>query len=141
MKHSVVQSRVTYRRKHRRTGGAMVYVLVLLLVISMIGATLVRGVVAQHRQRLRDEIHAQTVRLAEAGWNRALRNLTQAPSYPGEVWKLESDALGTDRRAEIRIEVTSDAAEPPRKTLQVIAQYPLGSPDVNRVTQTGVLSP
>src|SRR4051794_27575265 len=40
-------------KRSPRSGAAMVYALILLMVISMIGAALVRGVVAQHRQRLR----------------------------------------------------------------------------------------
>lgn len=125
--------------RHPRSAAAMVYVLILLLVISMIGGTLVRGAIAQHRQRLQDEIHAQAVRLAEAGWNRALHSLSRSPDYSGETWTLDADSLGPDRRAEVRIAVTSVADSP--KHLEVIAAYPLDSPQINRVTLAGAVLP
>lgn len=116
----------------------MVYALILLLVISMIGGTLVRGAIAVHRQRLKDEIHAQTVRLAEAGWNRALRSLSHSPEYKEETWSLAADALGSDRQASVRMEV---ADESDQKRLTVVAEYPSNDPNLNRVTLTGLVNP
>lgn len=123
-----------------RRGAAMVYVLILLLVISMIGGTLVRAAISQHRQRRRDEARAQAARLLEAGWNRAVRQLSQQPDYEGETWRLDEDILGTDRRAEIRIELRRDDHDPPRTQLQVAVEYPLGETYTNRITQTAVVA-
>lgn len=119
------------RLKPPRRGAAMVYVLVLLLLISLVGVTLVRAAVALHRQRLRDELHAQTVRLAEAGWNRAVRKRNADANYSGEMWSIPADALPPERAAEVRIEV---AAEKGVSTLQVTAEYPLNDPEVTRYT-------
>ena len=132
------QSRKCAAYSDTRSGAAMVYVLILLLVISMMGGTLVRGAIAIHRQRLKDEIHAQTVRLAEAGWNRALRALAKSPDYKEETWTLGSESLGPDRKAIVRIEV---AAQSDEKRLTVVAEYPLENPNINRVTLTGLVNP
>lgn len=114
----------------------MVYVLILLLLISMMGTSLVRGAIAQHRQRRHDEVRAQTVRLAEAGWNRARWKLTQSADYAGEMWQLGDDALGPECRANVRIEIASDND---RRTLRVNAEYPVESPMVTRFTLEGPL--
>jgi hypothetical protein len=125
----------------RRRGAAMVYVLILLLVISMVGTTLVRATIAQHRQRLRDELRAQTVRLMEAGWNRAVNKLAEQPDYAGEIWRLGPDVFGADRRAEVRIDIVSAESAPNQRRLTVIAEYPVGETFVNRISQTGLMFP
>lgn len=111
-------------------GAAMVYVLVLLLLISMVGVTLVRGSVALHRQRLRDELHAQTVRLAEAGWNRAVRKLSADPKYPGETWSIPAEQLPSGRAGEVQIELMDGEAAQWRIT----AVYPLDGEETTRLT-------
>lgn len=116
--------------QHRRRGAAMVYVLVLLLLISMVGVTLVRGTVALHRQRLRDERHAQTVRLAEAGWNRAVRKLAVDPRYEGETWSISAEQLLSNRAAEVRIE----SAEGVPQQWRITAVYPLNDAETTRFT-------
>jgi type II secretory pathway component PulK len=119
-----------FRYRDPRRGAAMVYVLVLLLLISLVGVTLVRGAVALHRQRLNDERHAQTIRLAEAGWNRAVRKLNADPSYAGETWSIPAEQLSLGHAAEVVIDVTEgDAGK-----LRVTAIYPLESPHVTRFT-------
>jgi hypothetical protein len=117
-----------------RRGGAMVYVLILLLMISMMGTSLVRGTIAQHRQRQNDELRAQTVRLAEAGWNRALRTLAVHPDYAGETWRIGGDALPSARDALVTIEIQALNAGSGQRTLRVRADYPVDSPQRNRVT-------
>jgi len=109
----------------------MVYVLVLLLAVSLIGTTLVRGAITLHRQRQHEETHAQTVRIAEAGWNRAVRALNGDPEYAGEIWNLEKDTFGPDQSARVTIEVIRDSV--PRR-LQVTAEFPIGSPSLTRMT-------
>ncbi len=122
-----------------RRGSALVFVLILLLFLSMLGITLARLVIAQHRQRLQDELQAQTVRLADAGWNRAHANLARNPNYTGEVWQFDAGVLGPDRAAAVRIEVVPSEADPARRQLQITAEYPVGSPEVHRVSREGVV--
>jgi hypothetical protein len=124
---------------HPRGGAAMVFVLILLLVISMISASVVRAAVAQHRQRLRDELRAQTVRLAQAGWQRAVRKLRSDADYAGETWRIESDAFRTDSRAEVRIEIAADENGSARRRLKVVADYPLDHPSRTRLTLEGTV--
>ena len=120
-----------------RRGAAMVFVMILLLVISMIGISVVRAAIAQHRQRLSDEIRAQTVRLAEAGWQRAARKLASGSDDIDEVWRLGSDAFGPDRAAEVRIELTQADNDPDQRHLKVTADYPIDNPLRNRFTLEG----
>jgi hypothetical protein len=129
----------TCRTSPKRRGAAMVYVMVLLLVISMIGAALVRTAILQHRQRLRDEIRAQTVRLAEAGWERAARSAALDENYAGETWRLDETALGKDRRAEVRLDVLPAEGDAPRRRLRIVADYPAGSPLSTRCTLEGTV--
>jgi len=109
----------------------MVYVLLLLLAVSLIGTTLVRGAITLHRQRQHDETHAQTVRIAEAGWNRAVRALKSDPEYAGEIWKLAEDSFGPDQTAQVTIEVIRDSVP---QRLHVTAEFPVGSPSLTRMT-------
>lgn len=123
-----------------RSGAALIFVLILLLFLSMLGITLARLAIAQHRQRLQEEIHAQTVRLAEAGWNRAASQLARNPDYAGELWQPVAAAWGPDRTAAVKIEVLPSNTEPSRQVLHVDAEYPVGSPRVNRVSREGMLA-
>lgn len=119
-----------------RRGAAIVYVLIVLLAVSMMGLSLARGTIAQHRQRRRDEARAQTVRLMEAGWNRALRQWALQPDYTGEVWELtaENSQLSHPGLVTIHLERNGETAN-----ISVTAEYPRGETFVNRVTQTGEL--
>jgi hypothetical protein len=117
----------------------MVFVLILMLVISLIGATLVRATIAQHRQRQRDEVRAQTVRLAEAGWGKAVRALARDPAYSGEVWRVGNDVLGADRTAEIRLEIAQSPRDA-KRMLRVVADYPVDSPWRTRYTLEGTVA-
>lgn len=123
-----------------RPGAALVFVLVLLLFFSMLGISLVRLSIAQHRQRLNDEFRVQAVRLAEAGWNRAVRNLALHADYSGEVWHVDGSSLGTKAAAAVRIEIKTTNDEPQKK-LVITAEYPLGNPHISRVTKAGPIQP
>ena len=127
-------------RRRRRPGSAMVLVLIVILMISLMGTSLVRHAVSQHRQRRLDETRAQAVRLAEAGWNRALRNLAVTPAYSGETWELGEKSLPSGRTATVRIEIQPQDAPPNSRRLRIVAEYPAGSPLVNRVTLEDVVT-
>jgi Tfp pilus assembly protein PilX len=75
-------------KRHRtRRGAALVVALVTLLVVTVMTGTVVRSLLAAHRQsRLRqDELQAQW--LAEAAVARARAQLLRQSEYTGESWQ------------------------------------------------------
>lgn len=121
--------------RHRRRGAVLIYVMVLLFVLSLGSITLVRTAVAVHRQRKHDETRAQTIRLMEAGWNRALGKLARQPDYAGETWRV-TGFVSDDRVGEVVVTVTRDPAHPREVELTVHAAYPATRADVIRATQS-----
>ncbi len=122
-----------------RRGAALVFVLIFLLFLSMLGISLTRLAIAQHRQQLQEELRSQAVRLAEAGANRALTQAALSPDYQGEVWQVDASALGSERTANIRIEIQPADANRSFRIWQVTAEYPVGSPQIQRVSREGPL--
>jgi Tfp pilus assembly protein PilX len=75
-------------KRHRiRRGAALVVALVTLLVVTLMTGTVVRSLLAAHRQsRLRqDELQAQW--LAESAVARARAQLVRQSEYTGETWQ------------------------------------------------------
>jgi hypothetical protein len=84
-------------KRHRtRRGAALVVALVTLLVVTVMTGTVVRSLLAAHRQsRLRqDELQAQW--LAESAVARARAQLLRLPEYKGETWQPAISSSGGD---------------------------------------------
>jgi type II secretory pathway component PulK len=124
------------RRTSTRRGAAMVFALMALLVASMMIAALLRTIAMSHRQFKRDEYRLQASLLADAGCDRALMLLKIKPDFTTAEWKVPAEQLSPDRTASVRISVTTDAAQPTRRIMSVIAEYPSGHPDLVRVTRS-----
>jgi Tfp pilus assembly protein PilX len=101
-------------RKSRASprGAAMIVTIVCLVVIAALGASLLRSLVAEHRQALRRHDQLQAFWLAESAVQRGVARLAAAPDYAGEDWRVEIGARGrrVPARTTIRVEaVTGDA--------------------------------
>jgi type II secretory pathway component PulK len=105
--------------KSNPRGSVLVIVLVSLLVASMLGAGLIRTVLVHHRQMRVLSGQQQAFWLAEAGVQRAVRQLSKTPEYNGETWKVPADVLGLSRTAEVTIEVATPGGEPDGREIRV----------------------
>ncbi len=92
-------------RTDARRGSVLVIVLVSLLVASMLGVGLIKTVLIHQRQMRVLSGQQQGFWLAEAGLQRAARQLANTPEYEGEIWDVAEDVLGSSRTAKVTIEV------------------------------------
>ena len=114
----------------------MVFALMALLVASMMIAALLRTTAMSHRQLKRDEFRLQASLLANAGCDRALILLKAKPDLTTEEWTVPAEQLSPERTASVRLSVTTDTAQPTRRMVSAIAEYPSGHPDRVRVTHS-----
>jgi hypothetical protein len=103
-------------------------VLVCLVVITMIGAGLLR-LVGSQRVMIRGEEHAlQSEWLAESGIERAVARLAGDPEYRGETWTIPADALGGPLPGLVSIKVGPLNDGRDRRLVTVQADFP-GDPE------------
>ena len=88
-----------------RHAAILVVVLVSLLVATMLAAGLIQTVLSHQRQMRILAGQQQSFWLAEAGIQRAILNLEDAPDYEGETWDVTADLLGDSRTAIVTIDV------------------------------------
>jgi Tfp pilus assembly protein PilX len=102
----------------------MIVTIVCLVVIAALGASLLRSLVAEHRQTLRRRDQMQAFWLAESAVQRGVVRVEAASDYTGEEWQVETDAGGrrVPARATIRIEAVAGEAQARR--IVVEARYP-----------------
>ena len=122
-----------------RVGSAMVFALVALLVASLIIATLLRTASLSHRQLKRDEFRIQAGLLADAGRARAIVRLQNQPDFQSEVCNIPPDHLTANRNAVVRLSATTDPDRPEQRFISVQVEYPLGHPDIVRLTRKSPL--
>jgi hypothetical protein len=136
------------RTRRPRRGMAVVAVLVCLIVLTLIGATLLKlGLV--RRQINRDfELRLQAEWLVESGVNRALARAAES-NYKGETWRLAAADLGLPERSEpingqekskvdaaiVTIAVDRPGTEARRRRIRVQADYPLNGEHRSRFSQ------
>ncbi|MBI2477906.1 MAG: hypothetical protein HYV60_04445 [Planctomycetia bacterium] len=106
-----------------KTGVVLIAVLVALLVVMLISATIVRGLVIQHRLAAAEPVRVQAFWLAESAVQRARTQLAASAEYDGETWQVELPiGGGTSGQAVIRIEPIEN--EPHRRTVIIRARFP-----------------
>jgi Tfp pilus assembly protein PilX len=120
---------------HRRRGAVILVVMIALMIITTIGATLLKMAVAESRLALREQWRLQADWLAEAGLERAAANLATNGDYTGESWKIAADDLDGTRAGVVLIEVAAAEGEPNRRAVTVRADYPSGTDQRARVTK------
>jgi hypothetical protein len=136
------------RTRRPRRGLAVVAVLVCLIILTLIGATLLKlGLV--RRQINRDfELRLQAEWLVESGVNRALARAAKS-DYKGETWRLTAADLGLPERREpingqeksdvdaaiVTITVDQPETEARRRRIRVQADYPISGEHRSRFSQ------
>ncbi|MCA9121828.1 MAG: general secretion pathway protein GspK [Planctomycetaceae bacterium] len=109
--------------KRTRRGVVLVAVLVALLVVMLISATIVRGLVVQHRLATAESTRAQAFWFAESAVQRARTQLEANPDYEGETWRV-TIATGSGESGEAVIRIKPVANESNWRTIVVEARYP-----------------
>lgn len=110
--------RTDHNPKPRR-GAILVIVLITMLVASMLGIALIKKVLIHKQQVQLFNGQQQSLWLAEAGIQRAVRHLSDQPDYEGETWEVPTDVLGPSRSAQVTIEVAPQEDEPETRTIRV----------------------
>jgi hypothetical protein len=108
------------------------FVLIAAIVVTTMGAALVRAMVIETQQPRIDEWGAQADWLVEAAGNRAAAHLASDTNYQGETWQVEATRLDGRHAAEVDIAVTPIAVTQPEDTtaraVAITARYPTGTP-------------
>jgi Tfp pilus assembly protein PilX len=105
-------------------GAFLVLALVCLVVVMLIGASLLRVIVAEQRQLQQAQYALQAFWLADSAVARATARLAASPDYTGETWQVAADELQGrwPGVAVIRVEPTGGAT--PQAKIIVEGQYP-----------------
>jgi Tfp pilus assembly protein PilV len=107
----------------RHAGVVLIAVLVALLVVMLISATIVRGLVVQHRLATAEPVRVQAFWLAESAVQRARTQLEASADYAGETWQIEVSIGGSATgQAVIRVEPIEN--EPNKRTIIVESRFP-----------------
>ena len=122
-------------RKSPRRGAIIVFAIIALLVVSMLGAALLRTVSLSNQQLQRETLHTQAVWLADSGAARAVARMNAAPDYTGETWAVPAEQLSAGRTASVRIAVSPESDHPERTVIAATAEYPQDSPTAIRITK------
>lgn len=125
---------------HPRRGAIALIAMITLVLVSMIGASLLKSALAQRRQMDRERCRVQAEWLAEAGLERAAAMLRGNADYSGETWKIAAESLGGAEPGEVQIAVTPDAQQPSQRKISVIADYPVNIEHRARVSKQTVLT-
>ena len=123
-------------RRERRRGAVLIMALVCLVLVTVMGGTLLRWAVMEHKLlRSRDE-ESQARWLAEAGVERAAARLANDPEYTGETWDIAAAELPTAQPARVRMQVTPVDGQPRQRSIEVEVEYPYESGAPARVHKT-----
>jgi len=120
MRAARCDTEVTPRVRTARRAAALVVAVVTLMVVMLMTGTLLRSLVARHRQLGRWEQELQAQWLAESALERARVQLIRQPDYAGESWQPVVGAEKLPAAVEIRVERKADGAA----QIVVIARYP-----------------
>ena len=116
----------------KRSGIALLVVLVALGIVSSIAITLLRLAVMHHRQAQHETSVAQTRWLAESALDRAAVQLKADAKFNGSTWSIPAKELDGRHTAQVTIEVKQIENAPQAREVTVIADYPANSPQRTR---------
>lgn len=109
--------------KRARSGVVLVAVLVALLVVMLVSATLVRGLVVQHRLARSEQQEIQAFWFAESAVQRALTQLQARAEYVGETWQVELPQLDSQVGQAV-IQIESVENDPNKRNIIIKARWP-----------------
>jgi len=110
-------------RRKRQAGLALALVLIALLIVTMLGASLVRTVTIQHQQARVERDRRHSFYLVESGIDRARAALEANTKYQGELWQPWADLHPTGVTASVDIKASPMADQPDRFRVLVEARY------------------
>jgi type II secretory pathway component PulK len=122
-------------RPNPRRGAMIVFAILALLVVSMLGASLLKTVSVSRQQLQREALHTQANWLADSGAARAVAQLSASTDYTGETWTVPAEQLAAGRTSSVHITVSSVPDHPEQTIIAVTAEYPHGSPTAIRITK------
>ena len=122
-------------RTNPRRGAIIVFGMLALLIVSMLGAALLRNISISRQHLMRDSLHLQAVLLTDAGVARGVSQRKIAADYTGEDWIVPTEQLSGGRTAIVHITVSADPDAADKTLIQSTAEYPQGSPTAIRVTK------
>lgn len=129
-------SRQPYRRNvrttSRRSGLALLVVLVALAIVSTIGMTLLRMALMHHRQAQRETCAAQSRWLAESAFELAGRRLKTDAKFEGFTWSVPAAELDGRHAAKVVIEIRPVKEAPQRREVTIVADFPANEPQRSR---------
>jgi Tfp pilus assembly protein PilX len=144
---------ISKSQKPSRRALTTVAVLVCLIVITLIGAALLKVGLAQRSQVRSQEHRLQAEWLAESGLDRAVAQLATDKNYPGEAWPIRAQDLGFPA-SPVLGQTSGSSAQPlgmititvdrvgenvHRRRIRVQADYPLDPPARSRHTKQMLL--
>jgi hypothetical protein len=100
-------------------------VLVCFVVASLLLVSWLKTIALERQQARAAGDRLQAEWLAEAGLDRAAARLAEKPDYAGETWKISAEELSARDAAAVEIHVTMAADHPDRRTVDVVADYPV----------------
>lgn len=108
----------------RRSGVALLVVLVAIAIVSSMAMTLLRMSLMHHRQAQRSAFAAQSRWLAESAFDQAGRRLKADGKLAGFDWSVPATELDGRHAGQVTIEVKAVENAPQRRVVTVIADYP-----------------
>ena len=127
------------RMNKRRSGAKRGFVLVAVLVLLSLCVTLfglwARGVLRERSRVAYQLVQAQTVRLAEAGLQRAIARRAADAKYQGETWSVPASDLDKTHAAEVRIQITPNDSDD-KVRYEATAEFPAGAVHCAQITKS-----
>jgi Tfp pilus assembly protein PilX len=112
--------------QHSRRGAVAVIVMLVLLLAALLGTSLVKLALAQHRQTVQAEARLQATSLAHSGLSRAQAQLSKDGAYTGETWSVDGETLRSDDSGRVDISV-EQGAQATARVVTIVAEFPTDS--------------
>jgi type II secretory pathway component PulJ len=110
-------------RLRARSGGALVAAIICLGVVSLVGMSLVRSALSQHRTSRQHERRLQALWLAESAVERTRLQLAAAPEEVSPLWRpvIDGESAGV---VAIHVSPPVEEGEETPRTIRVEARWP-----------------
>ena len=120
--------RDAHTTKSRRSGMALLIVMVALAIVSAIGMSLLRMSLMHHRQAQRAVFAAQARWLAESAFDQTGRRLKADAKLEGFTWSVLAAELDGHHAGRVTIQVKPVENAPQRREVTINADFPASGP-------------